>query len=157
MSERLVVIGADAAGMSAASQARRRRGFDDLTIVAFDRGGYGSYSACGIPYLVSGTVADLDSLIARSLETFAADFDIDVRLRHEILDVDPARGAVLARDLDGGTEAWESFDQLMIATGAVPRRPPCLASTARASTACRPSLTASPSAIRSPATRPAGR
>ncbi len=124
MSERLVVIGADAAGMSAASQARRRRGPDDLTIVAFDRGGYSSYSACGIPYFVSGTVDDLDSLIARTPETFDTDFDIDVRLRHEILDIDLAKGTVLARDLDAGTEAWESFDQLMVATGAIPLRPP---------------------------------
>ncbi|RRR75240.1 flavoprotein oxidoreductase, partial [Streptomyces sp. RP5T] len=48
--ERLVVIGGDAAGMSAASQARRMRDADELEIVAFERGHFTSYSACGIPY-----------------------------------------------------------------------------------------------------------
>ena len=52
MRERLLVVGGDAAGMSAASQARRRRDPEDLEIVAFERGRYTSYSACGIPYLV---------------------------------------------------------------------------------------------------------
>ena len=56
MSRRLVVIGGDAAGMSAASQARKRRGTDELEIVAFERGRYTSYSACGIPYWISGAV-----------------------------------------------------------------------------------------------------
>lgn len=49
--ERLVVIGGDAAGMSAASQARRFKGPEELEIVAFERGDFASYSACGIPYL----------------------------------------------------------------------------------------------------------
>ncbi len=51
---RLVVVGGNAAGMSAASQARRRRGPDDLSIVAFERGHFTSYSSCGIPYWVGG-------------------------------------------------------------------------------------------------------
>lgn len=123
MTERLVVIGADAAGMSAASQARRRRGADDLVIVAFDRGAYSSYSACGIPYFVGGLVDDLDALIARDPATFAQDFAIDVRLGHEVLDIDLAKPAVLVRNLDGGAERWEGFDQLMVATGATPVRP----------------------------------
>ncbi|MFE5195076.1 flavoprotein oxidoreductase, partial [Streptomyces sp. NPDC056601] len=54
--ERLVVIGGDAAGMSAASQARRLKGPDALEIVAFERGHFTSYSACGIPYWVGGDV-----------------------------------------------------------------------------------------------------
>lgn len=59
-----MVIGGDAAGMSAASQARRRRGASDLAIVAFERGSDVSYSACGIPYLVAGVVASTDQLTA---------------------------------------------------------------------------------------------
>jgi NADPH-dependent 2,4-dienoyl-CoA reductase/sulfur reductase-like enzyme len=58
VTQRLLVVGGDAAGMSAASQPRRRRGPDELEIVAFERGRYTSYSACGIPYLVGGVVAD---------------------------------------------------------------------------------------------------
>lgn len=124
MSERLVVIGGDAAGMSAASQARRRRAPDDLAISAFERGDYTSYSACGIPYFVGDVIEELDSLIARSPEVFRDKADIDVRLGHHVTDIDLDRRAVRVRDGDDGAERWEGFDQLMIATGAVPRRPP---------------------------------
>src|SRR5674536_329273 len=58
VTERLVVVGGDAAGMSAASQERRRRGPDDLEIVAFERGSTTSYSACGIPYWIGDVVSD---------------------------------------------------------------------------------------------------
>lgn len=121
--ERLVVVGGDAAGMSAASQARRRRGPDDLEIVAFERGNYTSFSACGIPYYVSEVVEDLDELIVRTPEEFQAKQSIDARLRHEVVSVDTAKGAVEVVDLDGGTTSWESYDQLLVATGASPVRP----------------------------------
>ena len=70
--ERLVVVGGDAAGMSAATQARKRRRPDDLTVTAFERGHYTSYSACGIPYFVGGVVTDFDKLITRTPEEFRA-------------------------------------------------------------------------------------
>lgn len=124
MRERLVVVGGDAAGMSAASQARRRRGPDELEILAFEQGEHVSYSACGIPYLVGGEVTGPDRLIARSPGTFRDELDIGVRLRHRVESVDLERRAVRVRDLDTGRESWEGFDQLMIATGAVPNRPP---------------------------------
>lgn len=66
MAQRLIVIGGDAAGMAAASQARRRRDCGDLEIVAFERGHFTSYSACGIPYWISGLVPERDQLIARA-------------------------------------------------------------------------------------------
>ena len=72
MRSRMVVVGADAAGMSAASQARRRRPADDLAIVAFERGPHTSYSACGIPYYASGMVDEAERLVARTPEQFAA-------------------------------------------------------------------------------------
>ncbi|XRQ14042.1 FAD-dependent oxidoreductase [Actinomadura welshii] len=120
--ERLVVIGGDAAGMSAASQARRRRGADDLEILAVERGHYASYSACGIPYYVGGVVDDLDRLIARTPAEFR-DRDIELRMRTEAVEIDLEGGRVRLRDVDGGGERWESYDQLMVATGAVPVRP----------------------------------
>ncbi len=124
MRQRLVVVGGDAAAMSAASAARRLRGPDDLEIVAFERGSYTSYSACGIPYFIGNVVGDLDALIARTPEQFAHDHAIEARVRHEVMAIDLDRRAVLARDLATGVETWEAFDQLMIATGAVPIRPP---------------------------------
>ncbi|RSN68887.1 FAD-dependent oxidoreductase [Actinomadura sp. WAC 06369] len=121
--ERLLVIGGDAAGLSAASQARRRRDAADLEIVAFERGRHASYSACGIPYYVGGVVDGADRLIARTPAEFAAR-DIDLRLRTEAVEIDTAGGRVRVRDAASGAEAWEPYDHLMVATGAVPVRPP---------------------------------
>ncbi|MCX5051740.1 MULTISPECIES: FAD-dependent oxidoreductase [unclassified Streptomyces] len=120
--ERLVVIGGDAAGMSAASQARRMKGPDELEIVAFERGRFASFSACGIPYWVGGDVDERDRLIARTPEEHRAR-DIDLRMRTEVTEIDVAGSRVRARDLDSGAEAWTSYDKLVIATGAHPIRP----------------------------------
>ncbi|MEU5347010.1 MULTISPECIES: FAD-dependent oxidoreductase [unclassified Streptomyces] len=120
--ERLVIVGGDAAGMSAASQARRMRGPDELEIVAFERGHFSSYSACGIPYWVGGDVTDRDQLIARSPEEHRAR-GIDLRMRTEVTELDVAGGRVRSRDLESGAEAWTSYDKLVLATGAHPMRP----------------------------------
>ncbi|MFF1303817.1 FAD-dependent oxidoreductase [Streptomyces sp. NPDC058307] len=120
--ERLVVIGGDAAGMSAASQARRMRDPDELEIVAFERGHFTSYSACGIPYWVGGDVTAPDQLIARTPEEHR-ERGIDLRMRTEVTEIDVERQRVRARDLDSGAESWTSYDKLVIATGARPIRP----------------------------------
>ena len=120
--ERLVVIGGDAAGMSAGSQARRRRPPEDLAIVAFERGQHVSYSACGIPYYVGGVVSNAARLTVRSPE----DFDrqgIDVHLGHEVVGIDTEAQRVRVRELESGNERDEGYDQLVVATGAVPVRP----------------------------------
>ncbi|MEU2100718.1 FAD-dependent oxidoreductase [Nocardia sp. NPDC019255] len=122
MSERLVVIGGDATGMSAASQARRMKDASALEIVVFERGGFTSYSACGIPYWVGGHVADRDALIARTPEEHRSR-EIDLRLRTEVTEIDVEQARVRYRDRDTGDSAWMSYDQLVIATGARPVRP----------------------------------
>jgi NADPH-dependent 2,4-dienoyl-CoA reductase/sulfur reductase-like enzyme len=121
MTKRIVVIGADAAGMSAASQAKRIAG-DAVEIVAFERGAYSSFSACGIPYWVGGDVGERDRLIARTPEEHRAR-DIDLRMRTEVTEIDVAGARVRARDVDSGAESWTSYDKLVIATGARPIRP----------------------------------
>src|SRR5437879_3804337 len=120
--ERLVVIGGDAAGMSAASQARRLKGPGELEIVAFERGHFTSFSACGIPYWVGGDVPERDDLIARTPEEHRAR-GIDLRLRTEVTEIDVAGQRVRARDVDSGAESWTPYDKLVLATGARPVRP----------------------------------
>ncbi|MCX4528679.1 MULTISPECIES: FAD-dependent oxidoreductase [unclassified Streptomyces] len=120
--ERLVVVGGDAAGMSAASQARRMKGPAELEIVAFERGHFTSYSACGIPYWIGGRVAERDDLIARTPQEHRAR-DIDLRTRTEVVELDVAGQRVRARDLDSGAESWTGYDRLVLATGARPVRP----------------------------------
>src|SRR6185312_1363781 len=120
---RLVVVGGDAAGMSAASQARKRRDADDLAIVAFERGRHTLYSACGIPYWIGGTVEHMDELVSRSPEEHRRN-GIDVRTRTEVVGIDLDARTVRARDLDAGREYDEPFDDLVYAAGSVPTRPP---------------------------------
>ena len=121
MPERLVVIGGDAGGMSAAMQARRRKPY--LEIVALEKGAWTSYSACGIPYLVGGEVASLDDLVVRSPEEFRDNHRIDVRLHHEAMGIDARARTVEVRDHARQRDLTISYDQLHVATGARPTRP----------------------------------
>ncbi|GAB2706582.1 FAD-dependent oxidoreductase [Nocardia thraciensis] len=123
VAERLAVIGGDAAGMSAASQARRLRDLSDLEIVVLERGGFTSYSACGIPYWVGGDVEDRDALIARTPQEHR-DRDIDLRMHTEALEIDVAAGRIRTLDRESGAESSLDYDKLVIATGARPTRPP---------------------------------
>lgn len=122
MNERLVVIGGDAGGMAAASQARRMR--PDLDIVAVEKGGFTSYSACGIPYLVGREVGSLDELVARDPREFRERHRIDVRIGHEAMAIDLERREVEVRDHGHNRTVRLGFDHLMLGVGAKPRRPP---------------------------------
>lgn len=119
--EHLVIIGADAAGMSAASEARRTN--PDLEIIAFDRGGFASYSQCGLPYWLGGLVSSRQRLIARTLEQFEAR-GISVILHHDVTAIDADRKVVAVRDLQSGSTREQLYDRLLIATGASPVKPP---------------------------------
>jgi NADPH-dependent 2,4-dienoyl-CoA reductase/sulfur reductase-like enzyme len=122
MADRLVVIGGDAAGMSAAMQARRRQPY--LEIVALEKGSWTSYAACGIPYLVGGEVESLHDLVARSPQEFREQHRIDVRLQHEVLGIDHSRRQLEVRDHLHRRTINLTYDQLHVATGARPTRPP---------------------------------
>lgn len=111
----LVIIGGDAAGMSAASKVRREQ--PDRKIIVFEKSNYTSYSACGIPYFISQTVKDIEELVVRSPETFRNQFNIDVRTMHLVLEVDTSGKRIRVLDKVNNKELWQSYDQLLIATG----------------------------------------
>ncbi|WP_433833923.1 FAD-dependent oxidoreductase [Actinoplanes sp. CA-015351] len=106
--------------MSAAAQARKRRKADDLEILAFERGDFTSYSACGIPYWIGGLVDGPDALIARDPAAFA-EVGITVHTGHEVTGIDLSARTVTVRSAD--REFSEGFDELVYAAGAVPVRP----------------------------------
>jgi NADPH-dependent 2,4-dienoyl-CoA reductase/sulfur reductase-like enzyme len=106
--------------MSCASQARRRRGPEDLSIVVFESTEWISYSACGEPYFVSGEVAEVTSLLARAPEQFDQ-MDIDVRLHHLVTNIDIGSKTVTVDTPDG--QLIELYGQLMYAIGAAPVAP----------------------------------
>jgi NADPH-dependent 2,4-dienoyl-CoA reductase/sulfur reductase-like enzyme len=104
--------------MSAASQALRIT-HDPLEVVAVERSRWTSYSACGIPYWIAGDVDRVEALVARTPEKHR-DRGIDVRLGVEAVDIDVDRQRVHVR---GDRNAWIGYDDVLIATGARPRRP----------------------------------
>jgi NADPH-dependent 2,4-dienoyl-CoA reductase/sulfur reductase-like enzyme len=121
MGERLVVIGGCAAGMSAASKARRLN--PDLEIVVYEKTGFVSYGSCGLPYYVSGLIDDHNTLVVRTPAQFAKR-DIEVHLHHEVTEVDTENRRVRVTNLlkrGGATRGrYESYDKLLVATGGRP-------------------------------------
>jgi NADPH-dependent 2,4-dienoyl-CoA reductase/sulfur reductase-like enzyme len=116
MSSRVVVIGGDAAGMTVASALRRKLPKED-EVVVLERGNWTSYSACGIPYWISGEVGSPEALVARTTEQHLAN-GIDVRMGVEATAIDPVARTVSVRGANDLT-----YDRLVIATGAEPVRP----------------------------------
>jgi NADPH-dependent 2,4-dienoyl-CoA reductase/sulfur reductase-like enzyme len=110
----LVVIGGDAAGMSAASQARRRD--PALEIIVYERGEHVSYAACGIPFLVGGLVSGPERLIARRPDQFQQQ-NIQVLTNHEVVGIDTGNRRVEVAQA-GGERFAQGYDELLIATGA---------------------------------------
>ncbi len=112
---RLVIIGGDAAGMSAASKVRREQ--PDREIIVFEQSRYTSYSACGIPYFISEIVETAEELIVRSPEEFRNKYHIDVKTLHRVTEVDSENKRVKVLDIGNTTEFWQEYEQLLIATG----------------------------------------
>ena len=106
--------------MSAAATAKRRAG-DALSITAFERSTWTSYSACGIPYWVGGAVASAEELVARTPEEHRKR-GIDVRTGSTVTSLDPVERSIVVRD-EHGRSATHTYDSLLIATGAEPIRP----------------------------------
>lgn len=92
----MVVIGGDAAEMTAASRVRREQ--PEHEIVVFERGKHASYSACGMPYRIGGQVESEEDLIARKPEVFREKQHIDVRIRHEVTEIDPKNKRVKVKN-----------------------------------------------------------
>jgi len=119
---RIVIVGGVAAGMSAASQAKRRdRGAE---VVVLERGPWISYSACGMPYNVGTPSRSVEDLVIVSPEAAARDRGLDVRTRREVLAIDPANRRLRVRTLGYGAEEELAWDALVVATGASAIRPP---------------------------------
>jgi len=137
MSETFVVVGGDAAGMAAASKAKRDD--PDLEIVVFEKGEWVSYGACGLPYYIKGEIQSLEDLVSVTPDAFREERDIDLRTGHEVVSVDPDERTVTAERVDGASTAGrdesaataehgdtvtQPYDHLLLATGAEATVPP---------------------------------
>ncbi|MDY0212284.1 MAG: FAD-dependent oxidoreductase [Desulfuromonadaceae bacterium] len=119
---RVVIIGGNAAGMSAASKIRREQPERDILVL--EKTAYTSYSNCGIPYLIGGLIEQVDSLVVRSPQKFREKYNIDVRTGHKVVEINLGTQRVKIQQ-HGSTQIMdEPYDQLLIATGARPFCPP---------------------------------
>ncbi|MDV2582296.1 FAD-dependent oxidoreductase [Alkalibacillus haloalkaliphilus] len=117
-----VIIGGDAAGMSAAMQIKRG-GDEHDEIVTLERGEYYSYGQCGLPYVLSGQVESTDDVIARPVEVFRDKYGIDARIHHEVTQLDYENKTVSGVQTDTGEPFQVKYDQLLIASGVSPVQP----------------------------------
>lgn len=118
MNEKLIVIGGTAAGLSAASRAKKL--CPNFEIEVFERSGYVSYGSCGLPYFVGDLISDLNDLVSLSVEELKSKRGIAAHTRTEAVRIDRTAKTVTVRDLTSGGESEHRYDKLVIATGARP-------------------------------------
>lgn len=119
--QRLVIVGGVAGGASAAARARRL--CEACEILVFERGPHVSFANCGLPYHVGGEIPNGQDLLLQTPQSLKARFNLDVRVRTEVIAIDRAQRRVKVRDLAAGRDYEEPYDALILSTGAAPLRP----------------------------------
>lgn len=119
---KIIVIGAVAAGTSAAAKARRNSESAEITI--YERDSYISYSGCGMPYYLGGAVEKAEELTPRDPAFFLSKYNVQIKTRHEVLAIDPANKSVSVKNLATEDVFSDTYDKLILATGARAVTPP---------------------------------
>lgn len=119
--KKIVIIGGVAGGASAA--ARIRRLDEQADIVMLERSGYVSYANCGLPYYIGGEIQNQKLLTLQTPESFKNRFHIDVRVRHEAVEIDRKGHTVKVKNLETGEISELPYDKLILSPGARPSRP----------------------------------
>ncbi|MGE5633025.1 MAG: FAD-dependent oxidoreductase [Caulobacteraceae bacterium] len=120
--EKLIVIGAVAAGTKAASKAKRDNPSMDVKVFTKER--YISYAGCGLPYYIGGIIKEKQELLVRTPQAFKEEQGIDIFAEHEVKKINTASKTVTVLDIKSGLEKEFPYDRLIIATGASPLVPP---------------------------------
>jgi NADPH-dependent 2,4-dienoyl-CoA reductase/sulfur reductase-like enzyme/rhodanese-related sulfurtransferase len=120
--KRIVIVGGVAAGASAAARARRLS--EHAEIILIERGPDVSFANCGLPYFIGGEIKQRDALAVQTPQTLKAMLALDVRTSTEAAAIDRAGKRVQVRSLASGAKEWLAYDQLVLAPGAMPLRPP---------------------------------
>lgn len=126
---RIIIIGAVAAGTSAAAKARRNS--EDSEIIIYEKDSFISYSGCGMPYYIGGEVESADALTPRDSGFFKSKYNVDIHTLHEVLSISPDEKSVTVKDLTTGDIFTDHYDKLVIATGARATMPPIKGADAR--------------------------
>lgn len=118
---KIVIIGGVAGGATAA--ARIRRLDEQAQIIVFEKSGYISYANCGLPYYIGGVIENKSSLTLQTPESFWKRFRVDMRVKHEVVKINPEQKTVEVCNLNTGEVFEETYDKLIISTGAKPTQP----------------------------------
>lgn len=116
-----VIIGGDAAGMSAAMEIVRND--KEAEITTLEKGEIYSYGQCGLPYVIDGRISSTDKVIVRSVETFREKYGIDARTGYEVTAVDLEKKVVSGKNVHSNEQFEIPYDKLLIATGSLPILP----------------------------------
>lgn len=122
MSKKTVIIGGVAGGATAAARLRRRD--EKMEIVVLEKGDYISFANCGLPYYIGDVIKSRDALLLQTPEAMKKKFNIEVRTRAEAVAIHPKEHKVSVCDLSTGAKYEESYDNLILATGSSPIKPP---------------------------------
>lgn len=122
MSKKVLVVGGVAGG--ATTVARLRRLDENLEIILFERGEYISFANCGLPYYIGGTIEERDALLVQTPESMEKRFNIDVRIKNEVIKILKDEKKIEVKDLSTGKIYEESYDYLVLSPGSTPLRPP---------------------------------
>lgn len=120
--KRILIVGGVAGGASAAARARRLS--EEAEIVMFERGEFVSFANCGLPYHIGGDIPNRDALLLQTPQSFKRRFNVDVRVFHDVIEIDKSGKSLLVRNLLTGEERREPYDVLLLSPGAAPIRPP---------------------------------
>ncbi len=118
---KILIVGGVAAGMSAA--ARSRRLSESANIIVLERSRYVSFANCGLPYHIGGDIEDRELLVLQTPQTLAETLNLDVRIGHEVIAINPQAKNITIKQLESGLEYIETYDKLVLCPGAKPIRP----------------------------------
>jgi NADPH-dependent 2,4-dienoyl-CoA reductase/sulfur reductase-like enzyme len=121
IAERVLIIGGVAGGATAA--ARLRRLSETAEIILFERGEFISFANCGLPYYIGGEITEKSALILQTPKAFQNRYNIEVRVRHEVIAIDPKAKTVTVKNLQSGESYSERYNKLILSSGAEPIRP----------------------------------
>ena len=120
--EKTLIIGGIAGGATTAARLRRRN--ENMEIIIFEKGDYISYANCGLPYYIGDIIKNRDALLLQTPQAMKNKFNIDVRVASEVIKILPKENKIIVKDLKTKEEYKESYDNLVIATGSSPIKPP---------------------------------
>lgn len=118
---KVVIVGGVAGGATAA--ARIRRLDEQAEITVFEKSGFISYANCGLPYYIGGVIEDKAELTLQTPESFYNRFRVNMKVHHEVTEIHSEKKTVLVKNLETGEQFEESYDKLLLSTGAKPVKP----------------------------------